>query len=334
MSYPKQASVNAKLHDQTLNALEDIGSKGLRMLAALWKEHRKEMQLAIMNSYQAASPNGTWNLQTFKTRAQPLLKSEFRSILERFRALSHQSIKSNLNALYAHSWKRYAWMLDQLTPASRNVRIPHKTKLHEAAITNLYYGAQASTAWADKWSAWVDSYGSALMHNLALGSASGSSVSDAVSEVDATKSNTPQSTLINALTRLYDFAATEAMTAGEETIADMNDDLTEVEIWKTRGDLRVCDQCSDNEGLPIDEADGTIPAHPNCHCYPMLVPKSYAELLQSGDADDRDLALDMDRKGIAPNALVIRNEDGDIAAKAIVSFNQWIKGQGMGVTAQ
>lgn len=334
MSYARQPSVNDRLHKQTLDVLEKIGTKGLNELGGLWRQHRKEIQLCIMNAYHLAAPKGKWNLRTFRSIAQPMLQYDIRGILERFRATSNQSIKTSLNALYAHSTMRYAWMLDQTTPISRNVMIPHRNRLHEAAVTGVYMGAKVSGEWADKWSAWVESYNSALMHNLALGASNGSSVSDAVSEVDATKSNTPQSTLENAMIRLYDYAATDAIAEGERTIGAMNDDMVEEEIWKTRGDLRVCDECSDNEGETREDADDDIPAHPNCHCFWMLVPKSYADLLRSGDADDRALAGDMMKQGIAPNALVIRNEDGDIAAKTIISFGSWMKGQNAGIYAQ
>lgn len=333
MSYPRQESVNARLHKETLNSLEDTGSNGLKELTVIWKHHRKELQLAVMNAYRFTAPNGRWTMASFKSHAEPMLAGEIRGILERFRAMTSQTIKVNLNGLYKESCLRYAWMLDQLTPPKRNVKIPHRLGLHEAAVTDIYYGAQASKAWTDKWSAWVDSYGSALLHNITLGASNQGPVSDAVAEVDATKSNTPQSTIFDAMSRLHDYAATEAMVEGSHTIADMNDDAEE-EIWKTRGDLNICEDCEANEGVPIDEADGTIPMHPNCHCYPMLVPKSYADLLRSGDADDWELARDMDSRGIVPNSLVIRDDDGSIGAKAIVSFSRWAKGEGMAVTAQ
>jgi hypothetical protein len=334
MSYPRQSSVNARLHKETLAALEKTGSKGLYELAMIWRHHRKELQLAIMNGYRYAAPEGNWSLGTFKMMAKPYLDTEIRGVLERFRALSAHTIKTHLNSLYNQSWARYAWILDQLTPESRDIRVPHKKTLHEAAVTGIYYGAQASQAWAEKWSAWVESYGSALINNLALGASNSGPISDAVAEVDATKSNTPQASLIDALVRLYDYAATEAMMEGSHTIADMNDDSAEEEIWKTRGDLNVCDDCQENEGETRDSADGDIPLHPNCHCYWLLVPKSYAELLRSGDSDDVALANQMRDEGIVPEALVIRNADGDIAAKTIVDFNQWQKGQGYSVTAQ
>lgn len=332
MGYAKQAQVSERLHDEALNALELLGADGLGELAHLWQDHRKQMQLAVMNAYRHAAPHGNWNLGSFKSHARFNLQSDLHAILAQFSALTTQSIKNSLNTLYRQSCLRHAWILDQITPASRNVRVPHKKHLHEAAVTGIYYGDVIPQQWADKWSAWIDSYNSALLNNLALGASNESSVADAVEEVDATKSNTPQSTLEDAMTRIYDYAATDAMVAGETAIADMNDGLVQEEIWKTRGDLDVCDECSGYEGLTIDEVGEYPPAHPHCHCFPLLVPKEYADLLRSGDEDDRLLARDMHRDGIVPTALVIRNDDGDIAAKAMVSFDQWIKGEDFSVT--
>lgn len=335
MSYPKQESVNARLHKESIKALEAQGTKGMNELGKLWRQHRKEMQLAITNAYNIASRGtGSWTLGSFKATALPTLENELGSVLAKFKASTAQAMKTNLNALYSQSVLRYAWILDQLTPASRNVMIPHRKTLHEAAVTAVFYGQQATDTWDEKWSAWVDSYKSALLHNLALGASNDSPVNDAIAEVDATKSNSPQSTIEAAMIRLYEYAAVTAMAQGAATIGDMNDDSVEVEIWKTQGDLNVCEQCANNEGLSLDDADGTIPAHPNCHCYSLLVPKSYAAILRGGNDDDKALARDMKLQGIVPTALVIRNADGDIAAKTLVSFSMWKKGSGLGIISQ
>jgi hypothetical protein len=66
----------------------------------------------------------------------------------------------------------------------------------------------------------------------------------------------------------------------------------------------------------------------------MLVPKSYADLLRSGDDSDWDLARDMDDNGLVPNSLVIRDSSGAIAGKTIVSFNSWTKKNGFAVTSR
>lgn len=329
MGYPRQDPVNKRLHKETLDALEKTGSKGMREMGRLWRDTRKELQLAIMNSYRLAAPRGEWNITAFRHHAQSQLAGEVRSALEQFRALSTQAIKKNLNVLYRQSWGRYAWMLDQLTPPSRKVIVPQRYNMHESDNPKIY-----QNSWADKWSQWVDSYHSALLNNVAMGASNGSSISDAVGEVDATRSNTPQSTLEDAMTRIYDYAATQAMVEGANDISDLNTDTAEEEIWKTRGDLNVCDDCAELEGQLIDDIGEWPPLHPNCHCYPKVVPKLYAQLLRSGNQDDRDLARDMHRAGLDDSSLVVRDEGGDIVAKAIIGFSKWASGNGFAIRAQ
>ena len=65
-----------------------------------------------------------------------------------------------------------------------------------------------------------------------------------------------------------------------------------------------------------------------------MVPASFAELLRSGDASDNELAAEMEREGIAPNALVIRDVNGSIIAKTIVDFERWVEGEPMAVSGQ
>ena len=72
----------------------------------------------------------------------------------------------------------------------------------------------------------------------------------------------------------------------------------------------------------------------NCHCFTEMVPASFAELLRSGDASDNELAAEMEREGIAPNALVIRDVNGSIIAKTIVDFERWVEGEPMAVSGQ
>ncbi len=214
------------------------------------------------------------------------------------------------------SAQRHAWLLDQVTPVNIHVKYNIHTGFREANIL-------LTSGFSERWGQWVQGYGEALMQNLKMGALNNSTVTDAIGEVDATRVNTPAYTLESALGRLWDYYSWDAITGGMSDVVGDNPEAAEEEVWRTSGDLRVCDDCDANEGKQLDDADGTIPLHPNCHCFPQIVPTSYAELLRSGDADDRDLAAQMDEDGIAPNALVIRGDNGEPAAKAIVDFEDW-----------
>lgn len=73
--------------------------------------------------------------------------------------------------------------------------------------------------------------------------------------------------------RALTIARTELTRAHAEGQLDSLEELGETEVgaeveYITAGDNRVCPLCSDLEGqlLPLDEARGIIPQHPNCRC--------------------------------------------------------------------
>jgi hypothetical protein len=179
--------------------------------------------------------------------------------------------------------------------------------------------------WKSRWSSWVDLYNSALIGNVTMNAINKSDLGDAIAEVDATKANTPAFSIDDAMARIWEYEAMNQITEGLQDVTEINDD-SEVEIWRTRGDARVCEDCDENEGLSIDEADGVIPYHPNCNCYYQMVPKDFADLLADGNEDDRALAHWMDAKGVVPNAMLVRGADGRIAGKVIVDFQDWMEG--------
>lgn len=334
MSYPKQDSVNRRLHEETISALHDMRESETIKLSRVWGQYRRHLQLAIMDAYHGAVSSGKWNLSAFKARSEARLLNETRSILAQFRSVAVATMKSSLNHIYRQSVLRHAWILDQVTPEGRTVSIPHRQALHESAVTVFYQGANGSEKWKGSLDLWINGYYQALNHNLAMGAMNENGIDEAVKEVDATKANTPAYGIWNAMARIYDYEATSAMAEGTAEVADANADLVEEEIWRTRGDLAVCDDCDANEGLTMEEADGDIPLHPNCHCYPQIVPKAFADLLSSGDPEDKELAYDLDYRGLVPNSLVIRNPSGDITAKTIVNFEDWAQGNHIAVTAQ
>ena len=314
-----------------MKSLVDVGFSHYKSLTKAWDHCRRSLKLAVMDSYQISSHEGKWNLSRYKSSgSEARLRMATHTILEQFRAISTHKMKEGFNDLFRHSTLRHAWILDQVTPESRRIKVPEKARLHEAAIRTVYTGNLVSSDWADRWSGWIDAYKDAFLHNVSLGAMNESSVADAVDEVDATKANTPASTLANAMARIFEYEGVSSIVAGEQAITDLNEDLIEEEIWKTRGDDAVCDDCDQNEGKTIEEADGDIPLHPNCHCYWLMVPKEYADLLRSGNEDDNDLAEKMLARGLVPNSLVIRSEDGNIGAKAIVDFKDWVENMDMG----
>ncbi len=331
MSYARQDTTTQRLQTESLRELDKLAGKHLVEINRIWLKTRRELQMSIMDAYNASAIHNKWTLSRFRSSgAKSKLQAEATSIMEQFQAVSRVAMRKALNRVYRESVMRHAWILDQVTPASRDVYIPHNL-IKEAAISAVYLGAQSERMWEERWSSWSDAYRDALMHNVALNAMNEGAAADATGEVDATKANTPAYGIWDALSRIYEYEAVSAMSEGMSAVGDLNDDMVDEEVWKTRDDADVCDECDANEGMTIEEADGDIPLHPNCHCYWMLVPKSYADLLRAGDAQDRDLARSMLSRGIVPNALVVRGEDGEVQAKLIVNFERWVAGQKPGI---
>lgn len=322
MSYPKQSSVSKRLHKDVLRALDAYITRWQLRLTRIWNRTRSELRSAIRDAYVAVPGTNRWSLTTFRmSGAEERLNATVRGILARFRAETVVEIRQALKSIKWASSLRHAWMLDQLTPGTNTVKLPQKPEGLREAV-QFVSGAD----WDERWSLWIDSYNQALMANLRHNAINSSPVEDAVDEIDATKMNTPSSTLDNAMRRLFEYSSVAATAAGEDDIVQMNGGLVEEEIWRTRGDMQACDECNDNEGLTVEETDGDIPLHPDCHCYWEVVPKSFAKLLRSGDEQDMALAELMQSRGLAPESMIVRNDNGEIAGRVMVTFERWMNG--------
>lgn len=325
MTYPKQDFTSEILHAATLRALDRLHAKHRRVLNANWSRTRAEIQKDIAIAYRHVSPNGRWDFVRLKMSGMfDQLRMQTQNLLMQFQAISKANAKAAFKEIRRESGLRYAWMLSQLIPQSRNVRFPIHSTYREAARPVM-------GDWQDRWGTWIESYHSALLGNLKMGALNASTLGDAMDEVDATKVNTPSATLADALERLFDNQVYYQIAQGAQEIAELNAEV-ETEIWRTRGNVTVCDDCDANEGLPLEDADGEIPLHPNCNCFYQMVPKSFADLLASGDDADQALAEFMDARDIVPNSMLIRNEKGDVAGRVVVTFDRWLQGQSQAIS--
>jgi len=321
MSYRKQDTTAAQLQDITNKALDKLMAKAGGRMKSILTATKGELSTAILTAYRHADVNKQgWTMSSLRSSgALGWLSSQVSAIMQRFYALSTAEMRRSTRGLKWQSALLHGWALDQVTPDCCKVRLPNKPMNLEAV------SFVDPSSWEERWSAWCDGYGSALMSNLRMNAINKGPLSDALDEVDATRVNTPAVDLETAMSRLFDNIMYTNIIGGQNDIFNLNGDLIDVEIWKTRGD--ACEDCDANEGLPMDEAEGDIPLHPHCRCYPLTVPKSYADLLRTGGADDRDLADAMMTRGLVPNSMVIRDNAGNISGRMIVTFNEWLEGQ-------
>lgn len=275
MSYARQGSTIKRLQKETFKSIDILSKKHQRSLIQNWKYARRDLRSVIVDSYRASVSRGTWSTPAFN-RVKPAMGARIRAILQQFHAKTVPSVKNGVKAVYDASVMRHAWALDQVTPENYRIHIPARKLLREAEIIN------DPSAFESRWAQWIEAYNSALVNNLSLNAINSGSSDDAADLVDSTRANFPAYRLIDALKRIFDTEVISAISDGEEMVGDINGDAIEEEIWRTRGDLRVCDDCDENEGHAVDDV-GFPPEHPNCHCFTEVVPVSFAELLRSGD---------------------------------------------------
>lgn len=331
MSFPKQDSVLARLTAQNLSVLDAEAAKYKGAVRREWARAARELRSDIHDAYRWAAPTGEWNLGTLAgSGAWHALQAKTAVTLNRLHASIRHLMGTGLLKIKDLGRRRQLWALAQVVPESCSVRLRHK------AISRAVREAKVPLAhgWEERWGEWTRAYHTSLLSNLRMNALNEGGMSDAVGEVSATRAGTPAFSMDTFLDRLWEYwAAAEAAGGMHQAVLDAPDEA-EVEIWRTRGDLRVCDDCDANDGMPAEDADGEIPLHPNCHCFYQVVPASFAALLRSGDADDRDLAEQMDSEGVVPNALVVRGDDGELAGRAVVDFGDWEAGKNLAVSGR
>jgi hypothetical protein len=124
--------------------------------------------------------------------------------------------------------------------------------------------------------------------------------------------------------------ARKAEVKARRFVADENPDIVMDEIWQSMENSRVCPECDELNGKRREEVGGDEPGlvHWGCLCYWRLVPKEWADILASGDADAIATARAMDAQGLVPDAMAIMGPDGELAAHLTVDFPTWAATRG------
>jgi len=249
---------------ENLRSIDKISGAGLNVLKQMWGEAKDSMKGIIADEYRRNFPHGTWSMIDSPQATINVINSIDKRVASVLAAYHHASITMSsvvFKDVYFHGVLRNAWLIDQVTPPSYDVKLPKSPMFKEADL--IYRGPESDTAWKVRWSAWMDSYRSALNQNLRLGAMNDSDMADAASEIDATRPGSPQSDIWNAIERIFSNQSNVVYSSAQHDVAEANPDLEIVEIWQTRYYDRVCDICDGNRGLTRDEADSDIPAHPN-----------------------------------------------------------------------
>jgi hypothetical protein len=328
MSCARQGSTVDRLMKETVSALDVHLSDAERSLDRKWNLAKQNLKNVIMREYDLAFPKSNWSLTKARQRGVMVrIEKQTRHVLENFLAVLSDDFKKRKYEVYRESMLRHAWVISQVVPGKSKIVLPNKRLKMKESIS-VYTGSAAEIGWAERMGEWLGSYHSSLNRNLALTAMNESPIQDTTAKVDSTKTGSPAYDIFDALARIQEAELWgDAMEAEDDFYQDNFQELGLVEVWKTRYGSLVCDDCDANEGLTADEAEGYIPLHPNCRCFWRIVPASFKDLLEKGDADSRALAYYMDTQGIVPDSMLVRNKDGSVGAKVIVSFDKWLEGQ-------
>jgi hypothetical protein len=318
----KQDRTIERLEVESLRAIDKLVMQGSLGVKAIWDEAIDSMRNSVIEEYRRDFGRDKWNLTlAAKMGTFNRIDRRIAATLSAFHSASILMASMVFRDIYFQGVLRNAWMIDQVTPPSYDVKLPKSPMFKEA--DPVYRGPESDTAWKVRWSAWMDAYRASLNQNLRLGAMNESEINDAADEVEATRPGSPQADMWNAIEKVYTNQADTVYSSAQIDVSEANPQLEIVEIWQTRYYDRVCDICDENRGLTRDEADSDIPAHPNCGCFWRLVPKSWRALLMSGDQNDVAIAKAMDASGEVPNAMLIFNDDGKLVGSTIVEFDTW-----------
>lgn len=317
---------------QALKRMETEARKDMRALedsyndkvAALWKSVCLLLKFQISFHYRNDFSKGEWDINgAYSKGTFTRIQIDTAHTLENFKRDVTRLIASALSHIKEEECLRALWMLDQITPDGFMPKA--SSKLHEAVSPG-----DSKASWAQALAVWADAYHKNLNTNLRLEALHEGSVDDAAQEVDATRVDNYE--LAYKLKSLFSTQALVSQAEARRMIFDENEDVLEEEIWQTMEDGVVCPTCDSYDGKPLSEVPDDIPAHFNCRCYTRFVPKSWADMLRSGDPGANELALSMDDLGLVPDAMAVRSpKTGELIGRAIVSFDDWKMTRGLNI---
>jgi hypothetical protein len=322
MPYPRQETVQKALEAQTRKDMRGMENAALSAFGYKWGEAKGRLKANIIAQHGGKS----WTLAKAKQKGlQSALNRAIDAEIVRFKTEALPVMRDGLKTNYRGELLRQAWMLDVLTPPNVHPKI--KIHPHYREAVSIYSGRNAALAWNNRFSAWTDAWATVLKTNLSLEIMHSGSATDFSKEVDASKVGSPA---FDAWDIFKNIMLTEILSSQSEARVDFskkNGGMIYDEVWTTMDDERVCEICGPLDGVSMSKVNEFQPAHPRCRCYRRVVPKAWADLA------DRDLANEMDRRGLVPDAMVIRGENGIIKGAAIVTFDKWVESQPQLITS-
>ena len=319
-----QRKALARMEEETRSEMRRLEDSYNDKLSKLWKRTLKNVRVRILDNYRQDFGRDTWDIiGAHRHGTLRRISADASAVLTTFKIEATLLIQSGLQHIREEERLRALWMIDQTTPESFSPRAPFRSRESDNP-------RDAKATWEQAFSTWMDTYYANLNNNLRMEALHEGDINDAAQEADSTK--------IDNYDPAYKFRsmfASEAIRTEADArrdVFDENDDAVEVEVWVTMEDGIVCPICEEYDGKPLSEIDDTIPAHYNCRCYTRFVPKSYSDMLQSGDPAEKEMALRMDDAGLVPDSLpIVSPKTGRLIGRAIVSFEDWKSSRGYNI---
>ena len=333
MNYPRQKSVLSRLEEETRKAGRAHEDAAIAALRHEWNTAKLNMQAVIMTTYRHAHGSEPWTMATSGPTHERMGHACMNELVN-FHNAALGLIRKSIREAYRHEALRQVWMLDMVTPPSHKPRLPARA-LREASAR-----PGAGATWETALGEWLRAYSANLATNLRLEALHSGSITDAADEVDSAKIDgfDPGYKFSSAITDQILLAQREARSDVSET----NDDLIVEEIFQTMEDSGVCEDCESQDGKKLEDVE--IQGHVygfNCRCFERIVPRDFAELLRNGSDEEKQAALDMDARGLVPDAMAIKDPDSGILpseqslkAHIHIGFDKWMGQEGMSISGR
>lgn len=328
MKFRTQADVLDRLEPETRRAMRVLEAGHLAVLNNLWGATVKNIEGVVMREFRQDFRNDKWDAVTAHQRGTlARIKNGAAQCLRTFSLNYKDQAKRALKSVYIAEAQRGQWMLDQTTPANITVKqavpgIRRAAKKPSRRKREADSSADYVTTWQEALDAYMEAWADAFASQMRLTALHEGTITDAADAVDATRLGGASTS--GKFGGLFINTALEAMQDARGDLAETNGDIVSEEIWQTLEDSRVCPICEEYDGVTLEEVGDEPPAHFWCRCFARIVPKAWAELLRSGDEDQKAAALAMDDRGLVPDAMAIRNANGELVNTFTVKFEQWL----------
>lgn len=330
MAYPRQGTWLKKMDREMVGASRLAEERESARIKAMWEATKYTMKSRIRDEYRKAFTKQNWTL-TLARQTGTMLRIQ-RHVSELLNAFGHSAapyMADSFNAAKKERVMRLAWTLDMTTPKMVRPKVNgQRLKLREAAVVSgqvaVYSGVEAEATWLERFEEWLRAYENNLMSNIQLGALNASTPDDAAQEVEVSRPGNRAVDFWDRIDTLFRTERLRSETEGAGSFIDDNADMLLEEVWTAMADNRVCPDCAALDGdtrAEAEEQGAEPPLHPLCRCYYRIVPKAWGDYLRALDPEQ---ALLMSARGVAPDAMAVRGDDGKISALVWVEYKDWL----------